>query len=114
MQVIGTFWSRGHGTGHWQSEARVNGGTEQAMASLVRPTDSMPVGSLLVQNHSQNGTKLGYFAMKKREPGYFSEGGDWEYVVVSRDGRVESRGKIESCARCHAQAPVDYLFRLTP
>ncbi len=50
------------------------------------------------------------FAMVKRQPGYDRDGGDWEYLVVTTDGRVEQRGKLALCARCHAEAPHDHLF----
>jgi hypothetical protein len=82
------------------------------MAALIGPSNRLPVGSVLVQRHTQRqgGVDFGLFAMQKREAGYFPAGGDWEFVVVGRDGRVEARGKLESCARCHAEAPVDFVF----
>jgi hypothetical protein len=51
-----------------------------------------------------------YFAMIKRPPGYDPGGGDWEYLVVTPAGRVEQRGILPLCARCHADAPHDHLF----
>lgn len=51
-----------------------------------------------------------YFVMVKRAPGYNPSGGDWEYLVVAPDGRVEDRGQVALCARCHAEAPHDFLF----
>jgi hypothetical protein len=112
FEVIGSFPSRGHGTGRWDAEVRGSQGAGAAIAALIGPTSRMPEGSVLVQRHTQRqgGVDLGLFAMEKRGAGYFPAGGDWEYVVVGRDGRVEARGKLESCARCHAEAPVDFVF----
>jgi hypothetical protein len=112
LEVLGSFPSRGHGTGRWEAELRGSQGTGAAMAALIGPTNRMPVGSVLVERHTQRqgGVDFGLFAMQKREAGYFPAGGDWEFVVVGRDGRVEARGKLESCARCHAEAPVDFVF----
>jgi len=48
--------------------------------------------------------------MRKREPGYDPENGDWEYFYSSRSGGFES-GKIQSCIACHRrQKATDYVF----
>lgn len=105
------FRSRGHGTGDWDAELRGSPGAGEKLDSLV-PGSVMPVGTLLVQRHQQQQTAapLGAFVMEKKPSGYFPEGGDWEYLVVGRDGRIEARGKLEACARCHAEAAADFVF----
>jgi len=65
------------------------------------------------------------FAMIKRKPGYWSENGDWEYMMMPASAEIDyavhpngmiptdpsMRGKIEMCAGCHAQAPGNnFLF----
>jgi hypothetical protein len=54
-------------------------------------------------------------AMIKREPGYYPDGGDWEYYYAERRPATEReavRGKLETCAECHRQAKAtDFLFR---
>ena len=66
------------------------------------------------------------FAMVKREDGYYTDGGDWEYSMMPFDASVDynsnpngmlptsvddqSRGKLGMCAGCHAAGGSDYLF----
>ncbi len=65
------------------------------------------------------------FAMIKREPGYFIDGGDWEYVMMPNDGSndydmhpngmlpdegSDMRGQMANCASCHAKAGASYSF----
>jgi hypothetical protein len=70
------------------------------------------VGSLLVESHVQrhSGASLGMFAMRKREPGFFTAGGDWEYLAIERDGLIVASGKLDACARCHADAAAGFVF----
>ncbi len=113
--LVGTFRSRGHGTGTWDGELRGSLGASEALRGLVGRTDRMPKGTVLVQSHRQHGgNEVGMFVMEKRQEGYFPGGGDWEYAVIGRDGRIEARGKLESCARCHAEAEVDFVFARVP
>lgn len=54
-----------------------------------------------------------YALMIKRDPGYFPEGGDWEYayVTLGPEGKV-SRGRLAECADCHTNRKSrDFLFR---
>ncbi len=80
---------------------------------LHAPTQVAPVGATLVERlFDAGGTEpVVSFVMTKRAPGYDPGHGDWEYVVVARDGTIEERGKIGLCERCHAEAPHDHLFR---
>jgi hypothetical protein len=50
--------------------------------------------------------------MAKRDAGFYAEGGDWEFVVLDAAGRLEDRGKLALCARCHAEATADWVFGL--
>lgn len=34
----------------------------------------------------------------------------WEFLVLASDGTVQERGALETCARCHAEAPNDGVF----
>lgn len=112
MKSLGAqFPSRGHGTGEWNAQLR---GNQQAADSIdaVRASTTMPKGALLVQLHTDrhNGGAVDGMFMEKREPGWFPEGGDWEYGVLGADGLLQSRGKLTFCARCHAEAPADFVF----
>ncbi len=115
MEVLSVMSaSQGHGTGAWTGEIRGSEGVGLQLDALV-VGQTMKRGTVLVEGHTQveRGTQLGLFAMEKREDGYFLEGGNWEYVVVGREGMVEARGRLEMCARCHAEAPVDFVFPRT-
>jgi hypothetical protein len=76
------------------------------------PKSTLAPGATLVERlRDPGGTEpAGYFVMVKRAPGYDPDGGDWEYLVLGASGRVEERGKVPLCARCHAEAPHDHLF----
>lgn len=76
------------------------------------PRRTLGPGATLLERHFAPGTAgvVTYFAMVKRPPGYDPQGGDWEYLVVASDGRIEDRGPLPLCARCHADAPNDHLF----
>lgn len=105
------FLSRGHGVGDWQAVVQGSEGVSDGLKALVQPGDRMPVGTVLVQSHRHlEGAELGMFVMEKKARGYFPDGGDWQYTVVRSDGRIEMDGKLEACARCHAEAEVDFVF----
>jgi hypothetical protein len=76
------------------------------------PASKLPPGATLVERLSEPGsnTPMVYFVMVKQPPGYDPPGGDWEYLTVVPDGRIEKRGKMPLCARCHAEAPHEHLF----
>ena len=112
MQRLGPeFASRGHGTGDWNAQLRVNATASEGLTKLHLGT-TMPRGSVLVQLHTdkRTGEPLQGFVMQKRESGYFPSGGDWDYGVIAVDGTIEQRGRLEFCARCHAEAPADFVF----
>lgn len=72
------------------------------------------------------GALLVTFAMAKRETGYYTDGGDWEYVMMPNDGTndyvtnpngtlpstsaTDMRGQLASCAGCHSKASTDFIF----
>lgn len=111
VQLAGPLPSRGHGTGEWTVQLRANAAGAASIDS-VRRGSSMPRGAVLVALHAdrRNGAAAEGLFMEKREAGWFPEGGDWEYGVIAPDGLVQSRGKLGFCARCHAEAPADYVF----
>ena len=76
------------------------------------PLTRLPVGATLIEKQLERGmvAPSAYFAMVKRPAGYDPKGGDWEYLVFSPEGRLEGRGVLPLCARCHADAPYDHLF----
>jgi hypothetical protein len=81
---------------------------------LRGPTSMAPPGATLVERLFDPGKKepSAYFVMIKHAPGYDPPGADWEYLVIAPDRRVEERGKLALCGRCHAEAPHDHLFGL--
>ncbi len=54
-----------------------------------------------------------YTLMIKREPGYNSAAGDWEFAVASgKDAQIEASGKLENCQACHLEKrDQDFVFR---
>lgn len=73
---------------------------------------TMPVGAMVVEELSvePDGPPLLFYVMEKQPAGFYAEGGDWSYSVVSADGMFRATGKLTLCARCHAEAPKDFLF----
>lgn len=107
------FVSRGHFAGQWTAEIAVN---ETALPTYqqMAPSSHFSVGSLLVKKHASTSasTPGPIFVMSKRDPGFYPEGGDWEYTVLDAEGHLEDRGKLPLCARCHAEANADWVFGL--
>ena len=108
-----SFLSRGHFAGQWTAEVSLNETARDAYANLAAST-KFAVGSLLVKRHAstKDAGPATTFAMVKRDPGFFPHGGDWEYVVLDASERLEERGKIAACARCHAEGNADWVFGL--
>lgn len=86
-------------------------------AAMFSKDVSFPAGSIIVKkkvgNSSEGQTALLYTLMRKRERGYNPVVGDWEFLVVSGDGKqLEASGKIESCQACHVRrSDSDFVFR---
>jgi hypothetical protein len=92
----------------------VNDAGRHAMLENLHPR--FPVGSLIVKEKlpSRDAKEPELLtAMYKREAGYDSEGGDWEYLVLDGRGQeVKARGKLESCRACHQEtADTDFVLR---
>lgn len=85
--------------------------------------DQVPVGGIIIkQKHVDWEDADGHHepvaigVMVKRDPGYDSENGDWEYGYITLDGAGgvidATRGHIATCIDCHAnRTETDYLFR---
>jgi hypothetical protein len=112
LRAVGGRGRSEHLDGQHEREVRVNDlalGYERLGAAAV-----MPVGALVVELHYAPGSNDpdGIFAMEKRAAGFAPEQHDWELVVLDRELRVQARGKLPLCARCHMAAPHDGLFGL--
>jgi hypothetical protein len=86
------------------------------------PSQRFPKGAVIIKRKfdkrkfdgsSQNRTPILSTVMIKREAGYNPQGGDWEFAVVSGDGKnVEAKGKLENCMGCHAsRRETDFVFK---
>ncbi|MGL6076408.1 MAG: cytochrome P460 family protein [Fimbriiglobus sp.] len=87
-----------------------------ASESAFREGRALPVGTVIVKEKydfaSPETPMNSYALMTKREPGYFPDGGDWEYTFVTLNPeRKVTTGKLMNCASCHHNAAKDYLFR---
>lgn|SRR5262249_6980976 len=74
-------------------------------AMLYQKTPRFPEGTVIVKEKlpaADSNKPEALTVMLKHAEGYNPEGGDWEYLVMSGDGAaVISRGRNESCQRCH-------------
>jgi hypothetical protein len=77
------------------------------------PTGAVVVKEKYLGDPVTTGRLYGYALMTKREPGYYPEGGDWEYQFVALvPERKETSGHLADCAACHASVKErDFLFR---
>ncbi len=98
-----------HPAGDFTGSIRVN---EAAKGYGRLGRGPMPPGAVILQVLAPDAgaPAVLYYAMRRREPGYFSLGGDWEYLVAGPDGLIRAGGKLPLCARCHAEAPREHLF----
>jgi Cytochrome P460 len=86
-------------------------------AMFAKDAQRFPEGSIIVKQ--KIGTQLEgrkpllYTLMKKREPGYNPNVGDWEFSVVGPDGKqLQATGKLENCESCHkGKSESDFVFR---
>lgn len=75
-----------------------------------------PKGTILVKesydsDDGEKGKLKDLTIMVKRESGYDSENGDWEYLSVSATQKIKSQGPIKMCINCHKAAESDdYVF----
>ncbi len=102
--------SRGHNPPYWSGVVKVSPAFSAAYSSWG-PDTTVPVGTIALEEHqAQSGEPGPVYAMKKREKGFDEGGGDWEYFVMDRAGRIDTHGALALCARCHGDAPGDHLF----
>ena len=92
----------------------VNDIGRNAMLAQLKP--NFPEGSVIVKEKLSDKASQApelLTVMIKRERGFNSTSGDWEYMVVDGTGTtVEARGKLENCQSCHTgQTGTDYVFR---
>lgn len=77
---------------------------------------TLPVGAVVVkEKHRRDASGDAFDAyalMIKREAGYDTRNGDWEYAYISlQPEKSISRGRLKACAECHAKAADrDFLF----
>lgn len=99
----------GHPVGNLAGVVKVD---DKASGYGQRGRGAFPPGALVVEalGPDPDTEPTLFYVMEKRESGFFPLGGDWQYSVVGVTGKLEADGKLELCARCHAEAPRDYLF----
>ena len=82
---------------------------------LHKANPYMPVGTIIVKEKLASVADKHHVlctVMTKRERGYDSTHGDWEYSLVDANGTVKEKGRITRCISCHdEQKSTDYLFR---
>jgi len=86
-----------------------------ARTNFFYNTPAFPQGSIIVREKLPNVDSHPdiIMAMVKREVGFNSASGDWEFLVLDgRDLALRSRESVGSCASCHARAKdTDWTFR---
>ncbi len=107
LHVVGEPRVSSHRLGNESATVRVNGAAEGYGRGAP-----LEAGALLVESlaPTADAAPTAHFVMVKRAPGYFPAGGDFEYLVVDPTGGVLARGELPTCARCHAEAPHDFVF----
>ena len=86
-------------------------------AMFAKEVQTFPQGSVIVKEKISTrfeGSKpLLYTIMRKREPGFNPDLGDWEFAVVGANGKdLQGRGKLVNCQSCHRQKrESDFIFR---
>ena len=82
---------------------------------------TFPVGSVIVKEkrnaggniEAETGAIVLSTVMVKREKGYNSACGDWEFAAINADAtKTDGVGKLESCMKCHKEeAKKDFVFK---
>lgn len=76
---------------------------------------TFPEGSVIVKEKrdGEDGPVILSTVMIKREKGYNSACGDWEFAATNALAtKTDGEGKLESCMHCHSsQSSKDYLFK---
>lgn len=78
----------------------------------IFPEGSVIVKEKLTTRESRSPELL--TVMRKREPGYDPEKGNWEYMVFDGAGQsLQASGKLEKCQACHLhEKATDYVSRI--
>ena len=85
-------------------------------AALGNAAYPFPEGTIVVkESYKDAGGSKGSLAnltiMVKRDGGYDSDNGDWEYLMASPAKAVQMQGKLGMCIDCHAAAyDSDFVF----
>lgn len=87
-----------------------------AKPEIEKAQPIFPVGSIIVRekNSTANSTTPEtVIAMVKREKGFSTETGDWEFLVFDgKDLQMQKRETVGNCAACHSNAKQSYwVFR---
>ena len=87
-------------------------------AMLGAGSPHFPMGTVIVKEKSPkpDGKTIELMTvMVKRDKGFSSENGDWEYLVVDGSGkRITEQGKLKQCQNCHSERAGkqgDFVFR---
>jgi hypothetical protein len=103
--------SLGHNPPAWAGVVHVSPDLVGSYQTLGSSHDPWPVGAIIVERHTAaDGSSGPAYAMRKLDPGMHPEAGDWSYAVLSSDGTPKDVGDLSFCARCHADAPHEFLF----
>lgn len=74
-----------------------------------------PVGTVIVKEKlpsKNSSTPELLTVMIKRETGYNSEHGDWQYLVFDSTGTNTASGKLDNCIKCHdSQKNQDFVYK---
>ncbi len=97
-----------HPLGRFESVLRSSREFAYGDPSRSTPTEGVLVSATLV--HPGTDQMAVRYVMKREAAGYFPQGGDWRYAVFGANGELQKHGKLALCARCHAEAPRDFLF----
>jgi len=85
----------------------------------IKGNGAFSVGTVILKQKfstpSTNKAEL-FTGMLKREKGFNSNCGDWEFFTLSGDGqKVTSRGRLNSCMECHKEfAKTDFVSKRYP
>lgn len=75
-----------------------------------------PEGTIIVKesyadNKGSKGELSNLTVMVKRESGYSSDYGDWEFIMAEPDGTITRQGRLSMCIQCHAKGQdKDFTF----
>jgi len=86
-------------------------------AMMEQKLPSFPEGSVIVKEKlttKDSSSPELLTVMRKREPGYDPEKGNWEYLVFDGAGQsLQASGKLEKCQACHlSEKATDYVSRI--